>query len=442
MHEDSSISKSPIPVTGDSDLAFYRPCFNWSVILNKIFTSRDWTLEYDIDFIDTICVPANASKFFVTSYQKTLDTSLSLSGTSNLTGLDTNDFEKDVTTTSTVIDIGNISTSFRLRGSISVENQLSITIKATDGTGKINEKKHIVNTTDTEINITSIELSTNDSSNEVEIILTGSGDVTFDDTLLYTIIEEQKLGNISDNSLIGYKVKAYDNLPNKSQKDIYLDTMTIVNGIVPPDALNKNISLKSLNKITKLNSEDWSIKFEQKSEDITNKFNSFGQTNYLKYDNDDTIDSSLGEATFPVNNESLEDEKDYIKLNWSASNEVEINSFVIADLNIYDDNERVNEINERLLYFYNDSVTPTYTLARFNELDFRNLKDTYYNDYLASLERIRYIEGYANLNKLDVLGFDFMKLVYIEYFKSYFYVYKIEDYSPNQLTKVKLLKWL
>ncbi|MDX1700120.1 MAG: hypothetical protein R3250_05845, partial [Melioribacteraceae bacterium] len=307
MHEDRDINKSPNPVTSNSDIAFYRPCFNWSVILNKIFTSRSWTVEYDSDIIDDLCLISNASKFYVTSYQKTFNETIALSGSSNLSNLDTNDFENNVTTTSTTIDIGDIKTAFRLRGGISVENQLTITIKATDGTGKVNEKKYAVNTTDSELDIKSSDFSTNDPSNEVEIVFTGSGNVVLSDMLLYSLIEEQELGDLSDNNITGYLVKAYDNLPNKTQKDIYKDTLTLTNSVAIPDSLNKKVIIKSLNAITKTNAIDWSEKFIQKTEQITNRFESFGQLNYLSYDNDDTVDESSGEASFEVNNESLED---------------------------------------------------------------------------------------------------------------------------------------
>ena len=436
MHEKRISSKIP-PTT----LNYSRPCINWAILLNEIFSSKGWIVEYNSDILDQIAISTNAKKFYLTSYQKTLDLNLSLSGQSNLTALNTVDFSNGVTLTSTTIDIGSTSTIFRLRGSVSSSNGFKVIFQTTDSpTGNVEIQEFTINSDETEINIITSEFSTDDSINLVEVIIEATGTVEFDDTLLYTLIEEQNLGLLSAGNLSGYRVKAYDNLPDKTQLDIFMDSLLITNSVIIPDSLNKTIYLKSLNQLSKLNSVDWSDKFNQGSEVKYYRNTKYGQINYLLYDNedDDTIDINVGRNFFEINNQTLPDIVNLFQLKWGASNDVEI-SQTIADFNVYDDDERINEINDRIVYF-NEVSGVTY--GRFRELHWQQLKENYYKNWFDSFNRYRVIEGEVFLKKLDMLGFDFMQLVFIEYFDSYFFVLEIEDYIPNKMTKVKLFKFL
>lgn len=439
QHE-KKLTANTLFASGTAKLKFTRPLFRFKTILDKIFTSRGWTLEYDEELLDQLAITSNAEQFFVTSYQKTLSGTYVISGSYTLTGLDTYDFYFSVVLTSTTIDIGNIKTAIRLRGGISCTAEIKITVKADNGTDVTSEEFYI-NQDTTELDITTSEFESDTGNNYISIEFEGTGSVTFDDTLLYTIIEEQNLGNFSDNNLVGYRVKAYDNLPEIDQIDIFKDALVLMNGIIKPDSLNSKIVIKSLKNTNRLKSYDWSAKVNEKSEKITPFFGNYGRTNYLQYDNDETIDSIIGRNFFQINNDSLKESHVAIEMRYSASREVTINSYIMADMNIYSDTERLNELNDRLLYVYNDP-TDTFTVARFSQLDWTNLKDNYYDKFFDSLSRPRIITVEMNLNKLDVLGFDFLKLVYIEYFKSYFYVLSIDDFVPNELTKVKLLKFM
>jgi hypothetical protein len=160
------------------------------------------------------------------------------------------------------------------------------------------------------------------------------------------------------------------------------------------------------------------------------------------YDNDDTISPGVGRSFFEVENESLPNTQDLIQLDFGASNEVEVGGFTIGDFNVYSDTERVNEINDRILYIYDNDSPAVFSLARFFPLGWDQLKENNYKNWLESFRNIRGVEGLASLKKSDVLGFDFMKLVYIDYFKSSFFVLKIENYVKGRLTKIKLLKFL
>ena len=433
MHEDKSSAKLT--------RTYVRPCFLFKIILNKIFTSRDWTLEYDEDFIDSIGLSSNHKTFKVTSYQKTINTTYSVGGTDNIDNLDTNDFEHGVTTASETIDISDTSTAFRFRGLITTDADMTITIKGTASpSGDIKQEVIQLFEGINNIDFTSDKFSTDDANHSIEFIISGTGDIIFTDCLLYTIIEEEDFADLSTNPLDDYRVKAYDNLPNLNQIDIFRAAIIWTNSIIVPDSLNKKIELKTLKFQSLLNSKDWSEKYSSHSEKVKNYYSSYGQVNYLEYDNDETISYILGRGQFEINNEGLKDTNTLITMPFSASRDIEISSKTLAEFFIYEDTQRIedNDLNRRVVYIYQSGSY----YGRFTDLDFTTIISQYYKDLFDSMKRLRLVNCEMNLNKLDVLGYDFRELVYIAYFKSYFIVLSIDDFIPNKLTNVKLLKYL
>lgn len=448
MHEIKTEDKTRF-TAGDAGLKWSRPVFSFKKILLDLIENQGWTIELDTTIIDRIGISSNAKKFFVTSYQKTLDEAFVLVGSENIDNLDSNDFENNVTTTSTTIDIVTVPTTFRLRGPVLAENDVNIKIVSTSNpSGKEQTKEFVISKNQTYIDFKTDEFDLaedTDTENLIEIIIDGIGEFEFQDTLFYTIIEEQQLGNLTDNNLIGYRVKAFDNMPaDKKQIDIFRDALKITNSIITPDSFEKKIELKTLNNLSKLKSIDWSNKFNTDSYTVINKISGYAQVNNLIYDNDDTVGSDLGFESFEIENESLKDSIDVLGLDWGASNEVEIENqnLTIASFNIYDDNERINEINNRLVYIDDDQEVVTFTLGRFLQLDWRSLKTNYYSNWFDSFGRLRIIKGEADLNKLDVIAHDFLNLVYIEKLKSSFFVLDMEDFVSGKATRVQLLKFL
>lgn len=444
MHGKKTTTQTPIPPTSNADLKYSRPMISFKSLLELIFDNQGWTLEHDLSLLDELCISTNHEKFYFTSYQKTIDQTYVVSGTSNIDGLNVNDFEETVITTNTTIDILEIPTIFRLRGNIIVDSDFEIIFKITNDLNEVEEQVFSIKSTDTEIDIitdTFGDFDESPTSNEVEIVISGTGSFEFDNTLLYTLIEEQDLGDLDNAYFINYMVKTYDNLPEKTQLEIFRDALILTNSIIVPDSLNKKIEIKSLNKISKLNSVDWSDKFVQQSEKISPKISGYGQKNYVQYNNDDIAGEETGKSFFYTENESLNDIETVIELNYSASKEITIDSERLADMTIYDDTERINELTVRLISFREDG-TSSYTLSGFNEIDWKTLKENYYQDFFYSLSRIRKVEALFNLSKLDVLGFDFTQLIYVRDLKSYFFCLAIDDFVPRKLTKVTLLKWL
>lgn len=446
MHEDTVESKTRF-TSGDAGLKWSRPMLNFKKILTDLIENQGWTINIDTDIIDRLAISANAQRFYVTSYQKTFNASYTLSGSQDLTGYNTNDFEFGVTTLFASFSIGNTPTAFKLRGPVIADTDVIFQVVATSTpSNKIITKEFKILEGQTDVDFTTSEFKPSDSDTgiTIKVRLSGTGDFEFTDTLFYSIIEEQQLGNLSSNNLIGYRVKAFDNMPDKTQMDIFRTALIITNSIIEPNSFKKEINLKSLKFISKLKSKDWSSKFEgtEGTYSIKNTISGYAQKNNLIYDNDESVAVDLGLDFFEIDNEISQDETDVLKIEFGASNEVEIEnqSKTIAHLLCYDDTERINELNDRIVYLFDDTTPATYTMGRFIELDWRTLKETYYKTWFNSFNRLRIIEGYANLNKSDVINHDFIDLVYIDKFKSTFFVLIMDDYIAGELTKIKLLK--
>jgi hypothetical protein len=439
MHEDNIISKSRY-TAGNDGLKYSRPVLNYKKLIDSIFAAQKWSLTFSNEIFDRLGLSVNHKNFFVTSYQKTL--TQIIAGNGSLTGLDVNDFEFGVTTSNTDIDIGNTKTAFRLRGNITATSLYTIKITSTYGAETLTEELKVEPGTNA-VDFKTKAFEGNTGTNSVAISVEGTGQITFDDTLLYTIISEKDLAPLSGNPLLGYRVKVHDNLPDLTQKEVFRNLLLMTNAVIIPDSLSKVITLKSLNKLNKNNAYDWSDKFEKGSQFVINRPGDLSQVNELTYDNDDSVFPSLGKDSFPVDNESLDKVGTFIELDYGASNQVILNTFNTAEFSIYNDDERNDDINIRIVYLYdNDDITPVFSIGRFTPLDWRSLKELYYTNWLESHRRYRMVEGLFDLKKLDVLSFDFLKLVYIDELKSSFFVYEIEDFVPGRLTKLNMLKFL
>jgi len=421
------------------NLAFTRPWFNLAVITQKIFDKHGWSFDKlsEFDEFNQGILSSNHEAFYVTSYQKTLNTSY-VAG--NITGLDSNDFEKNVTTTSTTIDVGDTTTSVRIRGNVTTTSDMTLRVQALSspsGTDQVDEL-FVIGENDTYIDFETAPISTDENSNVIQIILVGTGTVTFDNTLLYTKIEESDLGGFKFDNLQGYKVKVFDNLPNIDQYDLIVTNIMVMFGAAfNTDSFNKKLKVFSFDKFNKFNSYDWSKKFIEDSETIKPIKSNYGQTNFLQYENDDLTFESIGRDQFIINNDNISKEEVLTNLAFSASTQVTIAGFQLLDMAVYNDDERVGSASPRIGYYY-DSGGSTY--VNFTPLKWSELSSKYYSRIIPSLQRARFIEASFDLNKLDVIGFDFEKCVYIKKLEGHYLVLNIADYVEGQPTKCNLLK--
>lgn len=252
---------------------------------------------------------------------------------------------------------------------------------------------------------------------------------------LYTLHPEKDVVNFDTNPFNGFLIKVQDNIPDITFKDIYRTICIAENSTHIIDTLARTFELKSFTNINKLNSLDWSDKFIQETDDISADFSNLAKKNWLRYENDETVPKYLGRSYFITDNETLQDEADYIVFPFSASDQAEIAGSEIVSINVYEDTIRIPDQTVNIRLFEVDNG-----LSSFTGMDWKNLKAEFVGLF-NSLYRIRAVECEINLNKLDVLGWDLVQLVYIDYYSAYFIINEISDFVDQTLTGVKLLKY-
>lgn len=443
MHINKNVNNTILAGGGaDAKLKYSRPMFSARKLRDKIYSTNKWSVSpcEQLNIVDSVCISANAKQFYVTSYQKTLTDIIV--GSNPIIGLDTNDFNFGLTVNPTNLDIGTTNTKFRIRGSITAtETSLLIVNGLSSPSGTDAQKQEfVINKGTFEYDLTTSDFTTSENSNIIDFSVITIGTVTFNSTLLYTIIEESDLGSFSGNNLIGYLVKVYDNMPDFKQKEFLKNCFTMFGAFFQTNQLKKELKANSYVTLSKLNSLDWSDKFIVDSENITGIIGRYGRTNYFSYDNDGTIPESTGRGEFQVNNETLEDIETIFTNIFSASTDVEIDGLDMASFDIYNDSERVNTLNDRILYYQVDG-TRGITHATFNQISGDRLLEIYHKNIIESLYDVTVIECEFLLNRTDFLTFDFTKTVYIKAFKSTFLVLSINEYIEGRASKVKLLKY-
>lgn len=419
--------------TGDARCKYSRPSLYVNALLKRAIENNGYS--FNSPSPDLAISPWH-EKFYFTSYQKTLNGTYSTVGTLALSGLNTNDFShSDLTVTSTTINVGTKETIFRLRGTVEATSSIAVIFKATDNgdPAKIKENKFLLPSSG-EIDYETSEYQS-DTGMTIDIRFEGTGDVDFTNTLLYTLISDDT-EDLSNNPFLNYRIKAYDNMPDLTYKDLFRTVCLLSNQYHIVDNYKKTFSFETLANLNKNNTVNWSDKFIIDSFSIKSEFKNLFKKNYLRYSNDLTVNKDLGQHYFLTDNEKLQDEGNYITVNFSASNEVTINSNDIAHINIYSNSSRIadQDISMRIFEINGSRLT-------FSGLDWKNISENYYKNWFNSLRRIRVLEAEFNLKKLDVINWKENQLVYVDYFKTIFLVLKISNFIPRRKTKVKLLAY-
>ncbi len=418
--------------TGDARCKYSRPSFYVQGLLNRAVTLTGYTLTSPLP---DLAFSSFHENFFFTSYQKTLSSTYNPAGTLAMSALNTNDFShSDLTVGSTTINIGTVKTKFRLRGSITSNAAIDIIIRAidnADGT-KVSESKLQLVSGVQQVDFSSSEFQSA-TGYTIDIRFVGTGQV-ITDCLLYTLISD-KDRDLSANPFLGYKIKAFDNLPDLTYLDLLRLICVVSNKFPVINNLSKTISFGSFSTLNKINAVDWSDKFIIGSEKTSANFSGLFQKNWLKYENDLTVNPQLGWSYFNTDNESLEKEGDYISLKFAASNDVTINSNSISHIKVYSDTTRIENQTIKIRLFDCSG-----SLLRFAPISWEQLT-SYYANYFNSLYRVRAVDCEFNLNKLDVIGWTEDQLVYVDYYKSTFLVLEISNFISGKLTSVKLLNY-
>lgn len=102
--------------------------------------------------------------------------------------------------------------------------------------------------------------------------------------------------------------------------ELYRDVMNIY-GITPQtDAFRKEVYFDFFEDIssTKPNAEDWSSKVDVLLKDLSYKFGSYAQKNYLRFAAEDTVPEFLNDVSFTISDSTLPDESTIVQLNAST----------------------------------------------------------------------------------------------------------------------------
>ena len=84
---------------------------------------------------------------------------------------------------------------------------------------------------------------------------------------------------------------------------------------------------------------------------------------------------------------------------------------------------------------------PSSLTANFmDSLKWENITATYYANLLDALQTPEVIKAWFNLNTVVFVELDFMRPVYIEEFNAFYYINKIEQFKPNQKTRLELVR--
>lgn len=79
-------------------------------------------------------------------------------------------------------------------------------------------------------------------------------------------------------------------------------------------------------------------------------------------------------------------------------------------------------------------------VENFSGLTYNETIENYYSDFTDLLGKSKIINAVFNLSSTDIATFDFNKLYYIEQLGSYFLINKINNWTPNNLTDVEIIK--
>lgn len=264
------------------------------------------------------------------------------------------------------------------------------------------------------------------------------------------------------------------NLPDMTQTE-FIKTICNMFGLIP-EVTSRDRKIKFWNYNDLYNNipiaRNWSAYLSEREDEIEFKFGDYAQNNYLRYKDSDDVIKDNGMGTMQIDDDTLPLEKKAVQLNISTCDEVEIltNVFSVnvsrigfnkfnADTGGYDQNL---SIDPRIVYvnYTQINTSPPYekTLgigpnvipggatdivtpkkASSLEVSFSNLVYNY-----ASLSRLltktNLRRAKFNLPVYEVAGLKHYIPIYLNQYKAYFYVNKINNYIPGKLCIIDLIK--
>ena len=256
-------------------------------------------------------------------------------------------------------------------------------------------------------------------------------------------------------------------LPGLSQTE-FIKMICNMFGLIPEtDVWNKKVRFWNYLELydNVALARDWSKYLSESQGETEFKFGDYAQNNYLNYKESDDVLKNEGRGNFQVDDQTLINEKDVVQLPVSTCDEIQ----VLTDVDISRIN--FNTYNpDTGLYEQNDTIDPRIVYVKKTSIDASPLKEFTFQSptaipYTVTTPRIAssleismssLIDNYSGLSRLltetnycrlkfnlpvyEVANLKHYIPVYIEQYKAYFYVNKINNYIPGKLCTVELIK--
>lgn len=238
------------------------------------------------------------------------------------------------------------------------------------------------------------------------------------------------------------------NLPDMKQVE-FLKHMLQLRGLFAyPKGLN-HIGLISADELIakKPDALNWTDKLVTDSpipnapEGIDFKMNNFAQKNWFRWDNDDEVNALNTDASMTVYNETLEREREALKLPFSGSKNTaiggETDARLIASIPLYDQDGKMAKLKPRILMGH--AGAGGRLEVAFESLGFNHILNTYYDGYRRIVEHPRVITIRVKLTDLDLTEMDLTRPVYFEQFGRHYAILSVQAQADG-LCKCKLLE--
>lgn len=251
----------------------------------------------------------------------------------------------------------------------------------------------------------------------------------YDTSKEYTIRVSHKHPTISIANDNAYPVA--DNLPDISQVDFIKGVCALLGLVL---VVNKGIlEVRTYDDmLDKTAAVDWTDKISGPIQNLSLSRSGLARTNYIRYAEDKTISTNYN-AYMTVDDETIQQETDLVKLPFAASESNEAHHF-----NVKDDKLEEVDIKPRIFAWEKDEngianlMFPEY-------LKSQHLIETFYQTYQDTIQRPVEIEALVRLSELDLAGLDFSRAVYLGQTGQYYAVKKVQT-SDSDLCKVELIQ--
>lgn len=269
------------------------------------------------------------------------------------------------------------------------------------------------------------------------------------------------------------------NMPDISLKDFIKALCIRYNFLTYTSSAEKTIEFVAFKDYYKnvANCIDWTEKMDVNNTSITFQQDGYARRTVFDYivDKNEIVDGARG--LMDIGNEVAEKEETIIKQPFAATPAIKrLSGMEMPHIKLYESEENkliADDISPRILYvndvftdepttgiapvalqiIYNDGDTVledhttrepfAWFAATGNLINLgfeNNLLNFAYKELTAVLKEYKKLSAWFNLTANDVINFDFKKPIYLKQFSAYFYVNKIENYTPKKLTKAELIK--